>query len=161
MIFLLTVLCIFILPLVAAGVLKVIRSNHERNGTDTDIERAPEFLYETINDTGIIRAPLSVSPRSNITNSRPSEHFLESERSVALYTDSNNQQSRYIATQLSVHIPNIFFDNNADSDTSSTQSLGLVYEPPYINHYQPLVRGLRLLNSSIYYDDGSTDISLC
>ncbi|CAG2232153.1 unnamed protein product [Mytilus edulis] len=47
-------------PEVVAGVLKVKRSNHGQNGIDTDTERAPEFLYETINDT-VIRAPSSDS----------------------------------------------------------------------------------------------------
>ncbi|XP_052088775.1 uncharacterized protein LOC127725663 isoform X2 [Mytilus californianus] len=117
MIFMFAIVCIFILPLVVAGVTKVIRSNHGLNGTDTDIERAPEFLYETINDTGVIRAPSSGSPRSNITILRPNEHTLGSERSVTLCRDSNNVQSRSYATQLSVHIPDIFFDNKADSET--------------------------------------------
>ncbi|CAC5386759.1 unnamed protein product [Mytilus coruscus] len=158
MIFMSVISCIFILPLVAAGLLKVIRSNHGLNETDTDIERAPAFLYETVNDTGVIRPPLSGPPRSNITNSRPSEHTLEPERSVALYADSSYVQSRSYATQLSVHISDIFLDN-ADSETSSTQSLGtnlgLVCEPPYINHYHPLVRSLGLQKSSINYDDYS------
>ncbi|CAC5386760.1 unnamed protein product [Mytilus coruscus] len=117
MIFMFAIVCIVILPLVVAGVIKVIRSNHGLNGTDTDIERAPEFLYETINDTGVIRAPSSGSPRSNITILRPNEYTLGSERSVTLCRDSNNVQSRSYATQLSVHIPDIFFDNKADSET--------------------------------------------
>ncbi|XP_063402189.1 uncharacterized protein LOC134686455 [Mytilus trossulus] len=139
MIFVLAIICIFILPLMVVGVLKVKRSNHGQNGTDTDTERAPEFLYETINDTGVIRAPSSDSSRSNITNLRPSEHSLGSKRSVTLCSDSNSVPSRSYATQLSVHIPDIFFDNKTDSETSSTQSLdktlGLVYEPQYINDY--------------------------
>ncbi|VDI44454.1 Hypothetical predicted protein [Mytilus galloprovincialis] len=128
-------------PKVVAGVLKVKRSNHGQNGIDTDTERAPEFLYETINDTGVIRAPLSGSPRSNITILRPSELTLGSERSVTLCSDSKSVPTRSYATQLSVHIPDIFFDNKTDSETSSIQSLDktlcLVFEPQYINDYHP------------------------
>ncbi|CAG2255081.1 unnamed protein product [Mytilus edulis] len=141
MIFMVAIVCIFILPLVVAGVLKVKRSNHGRNAIDTDTERAPEFLYETINDTGVIRAPSSGSPRSNVTILRPNEHSLGSKRSVTLGSGSNSVPSRSYATQLSVHIPDIFFDNTTNSETSSTQSLdktlGLVYEPQYINDYHP------------------------
>lgn len=146
---------IVILPVVFAGALKTIRAYPNESVDNINIERTETNpAYETINDTEVTNTHAAALSSLNIIVSSLQVQPLGMERYSGRSQTMNIQNVMYSLESPST-IPNTLnFDknlnneNNADSnsDLSSTYnvetSLDLVYEAPYVNHYQPLGRNL-------------------
>lgn len=152
---------LLILAVVVAVALKTIRPHSNESVDNTNTERTEtDPPYETINDTVVTNPHAPALP--NIV-SRLHVHPLDTERCFA-HTSSSNVENVLHSLQAHSTIPdtlnvdkNVNNEKNADSysDISSTYSeeasLDLVYEAPYINHYQPL--GRRLERVPHVYDE--------
>lgn len=165
LIFILSILGICILSVISAGVIKKMRSYPQLKVTDNDmnVEMENEFMYETINDSEISNVHESALVSSEINVLRPQMRVIQTEMFLA-HSSSTSVQSLFNAKEATTGIPDSICGNknlnneNNNSDTSSTRSLetsathtGIIYEPPYINHYHPL--GRRLERLSHVYDE--------
>lgn len=131
-----------------AVALKTIRPDPNESVDNTNTERTEtDPPYETINDTVVTNPHAPALP--NIV-SRLFVHPFDTERCFA-HTSSSNVENVLYSLQAHSTIPdtlnvdkNLNIENTADSysDISNTyseeSSLDLVYEAPYVNHYQPL-----------------------